>query len=48
MDRVTKIKEAFKTGLALMRVYGIALKVNWMNPYWAGLGRGHDRPVYGW
>lgn len=36
MDRVTKFKEAVKTGLALMLVYGIALKVNWMNPYWAG------------
>ena len=36
MDRVTKFKEAVKTGLALMLVYGIALKVNWMNPHWAG------------
>lgn len=36
MDRVTKFKEAFKTGLAMVLVYGIALKLNWMNPYWAG------------
>jgi len=36
VDRVTRFKEAVKTGLALMLVYGIALKVNWMNPYWAG------------
>ena len=32
----TKAKEAIKTALALMMVYGIALKVGWMNPYWAG------------
>ncbi len=36
MDRVTRCKEAIKTGLSLMLVYGIALQVNWMNPYWAG------------
>ncbi|RLB96384.1 MAG: hypothetical protein DRH90_24650, partial [Deltaproteobacteria bacterium] len=34
---MTKFKEAVKTGLALMLVYGIALKMNWMNPYWAGI-----------
>ena len=32
----TKAKEAIKTGLAMMLVYGIALQANWMNPYWAG------------
>jgi hypothetical protein len=30
MDRVTKFKEAVKTALALVLVYGIALKVGWM------------------
>lgn len=29
-------KEAIKTALALVLVYWIALKVAWMNPYWAG------------
>jgi uncharacterized membrane protein YccC len=32
----TKAKEAIKTGLAFMLVYGIALRLDWMNPYWAG------------
>ncbi len=36
MDRGTKFKEAVKTGLALAIVYGIALRLGWMNPYWAG------------
>ena len=33
----TKVKEAIKVSLAMVLVYGIALKVNWMNPSWAGL-----------
>lgn len=32
----TKAKEAIKTGLAFTLVYGIALRLDWMNPYWAG------------
>jgi len=32
----TKAKEAIKVSLAMVLVYGIALKVNWMNPSWAG------------
>ena len=36
MDRITRFKEAIKTGLALVLVYAIALNLNWMNPYWAG------------
>ena len=32
----TKAKEAIKTGLAFALVYGIALRLDWMNPYWAG------------
>jgi len=32
----TRAKEAIKTGLAMMLVYGIALKISWLNPYWAG------------
>jgi hypothetical protein len=36
MSKVTKLKEAFKTGLAFALVFGIALQADWMNPYWAG------------
>ena len=36
MDRETRFKEAFKTGLSLALVYGIALYFDWMNPFWAG------------
>ncbi|MHC5048782.1 MAG: FUSC family protein, partial [Planctomycetota bacterium] len=31
----TRIKEAIKTGLAMAVVYWIALRMGWMNPYWA-------------
>ena len=36
MSRNTKIKEAIKTGLAFALVFGIAMHLGWMNPYWAG------------
>jgi len=36
MDRETKIKEAFKTSLAMVIVFAIALSMNWDRPYWAG------------
>lgn len=36
MDRITKFKEAIKTGLAFALVFGIAMQFGWMNPYWAG------------
>ncbi|MCD6596382.1 MAG: FUSC family protein, partial [Bacteroidales bacterium] len=36
MNAKTKFKEAFKIGLSFAIVYGIALKMNWLNPYWAG------------
>ena len=36
MDKTTKFKEAFKFALAFALVYGIALKVNWLSPSWAG------------
>ena len=32
----TKAKEAFKTALAITISYGIALSMDWDNPYWAG------------
>ena len=32
-----KLKEAIKIGLSFAIVYTIALKLAWMNPYWAGL-----------
>lgn len=32
-----KLKEAIKVGLSFAIVYSIALKIGWMNPYWAGL-----------
>ena len=31
-----KAKEPFKTALAMTIAYGIALSMNWENPYWAG------------
>ena len=31
-----KAKEAIKTSLAFAIVYGIALRLGWLNPYWAG------------
>ncbi len=36
MSRITKFKEAIKTGLAFALVFGIAMQLGWMNPYWAG------------
>ena len=36
MDKTTKLKEAIKFALAFALVYGIALKVNWLSPSWAG------------
>jgi len=36
MSKATKLKEAIKTGLAFALVFGIAMKLNWMSPYWAG------------
>lgn len=36
MDTKTKFREAFKIGISFAIVYGIALKMNWLNPYWAG------------
>ncbi len=30
-----KAKDAIKTGLAMVLVYGIAMNLGWMNPYWA-------------
>ena len=32
----TRAKEAMKTGLAMTLAYGIALKMGWENPHWAG------------
>jgi len=34
----TRFKEAFKVALAFALVYGIALKMSWLNPSWAGFG----------
>jgi uncharacterized membrane protein YccC len=31
-----KTKEAIKVALAFTLVYAIALRIAWMNPYWAG------------
>ena len=31
-----RAKAATKTALAMMLAYGIALSMNWDNPYWAG------------
>jgi uncharacterized membrane protein YccC len=36
MSKSTILKEAIKTGLAFAAVFGIAMKLGWMNPYWAG------------
>ena len=36
MGRITKLKEAIKAGLAFAAVFGIAMQLGWMNPYWAG------------
>ena len=36
MSKTTKLKEAIKTGLAFTLVFGIAMQLGWMNPYWAG------------
>ncbi len=36
MSRSTKLKEAIKAGLAFAAVFGIAMQLGWMNPYWAG------------
>ena len=36
MDKETKLKEAIKVALAFTLAYLIALKINWMNPQWAG------------
>ena len=36
MNQTTKLKEAIKTGLAFALVFGIAMQLGWMNPYWAG------------
>jgi uncharacterized membrane protein YccC len=38
MDKTTKFKEAFKVALAFTIAYGVALKLSWMNPSWAGFG----------
>ena len=32
----TRTKESIKTGLAMTIAYGIALSMDWENPYWAG------------
>ena len=36
MNRITILKEAIKAGLAFAAVFGIAMQLGWMNPYWAG------------
>ncbi|MDH4007212.1 MAG: FUSC family protein [Desulfuromonadales bacterium] len=36
MTFATKAKEPFKVALAIVIAYGIALSMNWANPYWAG------------
>ena len=36
MKRITTLKEAIKAGLAFAAVFGIAMQLGWMNPYWAG------------
>ena len=36
MTFATKAKEPFKVALAMVIAYGIALQMNWANPYWAG------------
>jgi len=32
----TPVKEAIKTGLAMVIVYGVAMQMGWDKPYWAG------------
>lgn len=32
----TRVKEAIKTGLAMVIVYGVAMQMGWDKPYWAG------------
>lgn len=36
MSNVTKLKEAIKTALAFALVFGIAMRLDWMSPSWAG------------
>jgi uncharacterized membrane protein YccC len=36
-SRSIRAKEAIKTGLAMVLVYGIALQSGWLNPHWAGI-----------
>ena len=36
MSRTDRIKEAIKVALAFVVAYWIALRFDWMNPYWAG------------
>ena len=36
MEKITRFKEAIKTALAFVSVFGIAMQLGWMNPYWAG------------
>jgi uncharacterized membrane protein YccC len=38
MNLDTRFMEAFKVALAFALVYGIALKMAWLNPSWAGFG----------
>ena len=35
MTLATKVKESIKTALAMTVSYGVALSMNWENPYWA-------------
>ena len=37
MGLFRKAKEDIKTSLALVLVYGIALRFDWLNPYWAAM-----------
>ena len=36
MEKITRFKEAIKTALAFVSVFGIAMQLGWLNPYWAG------------
>ena len=38
MSAEARFKEAVKIALAFAIVYGVALKLSWMNPSWAGFG----------
>jgi len=42
MTKITKFKEAIKTSLAFALVFGIAMQLGWMNPYWAGWAVGRS------